>query len=296
MDKSRKFLFEEFAVRGQIVQLGSVWQRAIQHAEYPESLQQVLGQAFAAVGLMMGTLKFDGALNFQVQGEGAISLFLVQGHTEDGLRGMAIIRDGHENHLGKTLADWVGTESNPGQAAIILEPDEGERYQGIVPVEKESLAVTLEQYFHRSEQLETRLWLFADDEKAAGLLLQKMPGAAGVEQDEDGWDRAVALAETITEKELLNLSSDDVLNRLFHEESLRVFDEETVKANCNNCEQRFEKALASLGEKELRDILEKSPVIEVVCDFCSQPFEYDKVDIERLLNDHVSVKGTDTIQ
>jgi molecular chaperone Hsp33 len=173
-------------------------------------------------------------------------------------------------------------ESMFGQGRLVLTVDSGNAkpYQGIVPLQGEQLATALESYFEQSEQLNTRLWLFANDTHAAGLLLQELPAQAG---DEADWQRIEMLANTITEAELLELDCETLLYRLFHEEKVRLFDAESVEFECSCSRQKIEKTLRAMGKEELEDILKERGGIEVICEFCSEHYQFDKVDVETFL-------------
>jgi molecular chaperone Hsp33 len=167
-----------------------------------------------------------------------------------------------------------------GRLVLTIEMENGDPYQGIVPLEGENLANALESYFVNSEQLKTRLWLFADQYHAAGLLLQELPAQKHFQAD---WERVEMLASTITRKELLDLECEDVLYRLFNEEKVRIFDPEPIAFQCACSRPRIERTLRAMGRPELEDILREQAQIEVICEFCGERYQFDKVDVESLL-------------
>jgi molecular chaperone Hsp33 len=166
------------------------------------------------------------------------------------------------------------------QLVITIDPEQSrERYQGIVEIKGENLAAALASYFAESEQLATRLWLAVDDKQAAGLLLQALPGT---DEDPDAWQRAVHLASTLRDAELLQLSAQQLLHRLYHEEDIRLFESLPVSFRCSCSRERIETVLRSLGYDEVQSILRDEGVIGVDCEFCNQHYDFDTVDAERL--------------
>lgn len=277
-DALRRFMFESFPVRGEIVRLDASWRAVLERENYPPAVRALLGEAMAASVLLASTLKFDGLLTLQIQGEGDLHLLVAQCGSDLAVRGLAKWRG--ENPSG-SLAELTGA----GRLAITIERRKHqERYQGIVLADTVTLADCLEAYFSQSEQLPTRLWLAADDGGAAGMLLQQMPAAQGTtEADPDGWNRAKVLADTLAPEELLALEAQEVLRRLFHEEDLRLSDCRPVEFRCSCSRQRVESALRLLGRDELGELLEAEGRIEVRCEFCNKAYELDAVDVEQLL-------------
>jgi molecular chaperone Hsp33 len=282
-DALRRFMFEDFPVRGQLVRLERSWQEMLARQAYPPAVRSLLGEAMAACVLLASTLKFDGLLTLQVQGEGELSLLVVQCGSDLTVRGLA---KWHGDDPQGTLAELT----DHGRLAITIERGKGrERYQGIVLADTDTLASCLEGYFAQSEQLPTRLWLAADGSGAAGMLLQQLPAAPEASQpdesqpDEDGWRRTGLLADTLTAEELLGLEPRQLLRRLFHEEDLRLADERAVNFRCSCNRERVESALRLLGRSELEDLLAAEGRIEVRCEFCNAGYELDRVDVEQLL-------------
>src|SRR5690606_4905754 len=209
-DNLQRFVFEDTPIRGEIVRLDATWRAVLERKDYPPGVREVLGETMAAAALLASTLKFEGKLIIQIQGDGPIKLLMAECSESGAMR---------------ALAHWDGeVQSAPldalvgsGRFAITIDPrDAGERYQGIVGLEGGSIAAALEHYFAQSEQLDTRLWLAADREQAAGMLLQKLPDSQ--HEDADAWNRAVHLGSTLTRFELLSLPVRDILRRLYHEE------------------------------------------------------------------------------
>lgn len=279
-DALRRFMFEDFPVRGEIVRLEQSWQAVLEREAYPPAVRAVLGEAMAACVLLASTLKFDGLLTLQIQGTGDLHLLVAQCGSDLSVRGLAKWKGADPRG---SLAELTGG----GRLAITIERrKDRERYQGIVLADTDTLAGCLEAYFAQSEQLPTRIWLAADGGAAAGMLLQQLPAReAGPGADSDGWQRAGILADTVSAGELLTLEAGALLRRLFHEEDVRLADRRPVAFRCSCTRQRVEAALRLLGRAELDGLLATEGQIEVRCEFCNKAYELDSVDVEQLLAD-----------
>jgi len=288
-DTLQKFLFENLAVRGELVHLDASWQAVLEKHDYPVAVQKVLGELMAAVSLLMATLKFKGQLIAQIQGDGPISLLVVEGTSEKTLRATASLKEKADFNT-ENLQALFGD----ARLVITLEPEQGERYQGIVALIGDSLADALTDYLLRSEQLDTGIWLAADDKQAAGLLVQKLPETEKTKSniielsDLDGWNRIQQLSSTIKNEELLELDAEEIIHRLYHEEDIRLFDAETISFRCSCSRQRVAKMLISLGEAEVKSMIDELTNIEVACEFCNQKYSFDAVDSEQLFSQPVS--------
>jgi molecular chaperone Hsp33 len=272
-DSLQRFLFEQTNVRGELVHLDATWRAVLERRDYPPVVRDLLGEAMAAAVLLGATIKYRGSLIMQIQGKGPISLLVVQVTSGRTLRGMA-------QWEGELKPGSLKELFGDGTLVITIEPEAGrERYQGIVGLGDAGLSQALEGYFQRSEQLATRLWLAADTQRAAGLLLQEMPSES---HDPDAWSRVVHLGSTITSPELLELSFLDVIRRLYHEEDVRIFDAEPVSFRCSCSRGRIVETLRGLGYDEVRDILNDQGTVSVDCSFCNQHYEFDAVDVERI--------------
>lgn len=275
-DHLYRFVFEHANVRGEIVQLDDAYRAVLARREYPPQLQTLVGEALAAAALLTATLKFRGSLSLQAQGQGPLTLLLVQAGSDGGLRALARWKEGLEPGQG------LAAMCKDGYLAITIEPEEGrDRYQGIVGLESGSLSSALDKYFRESEQLPTRVWLTADGARAAGMLVQRLPGE---DSDEDAWNRAEILAETITPEELLTLSAPQILQRLYHEEDIRLFDPSPFRFQCTCSRERISGMLRALGNDEVEKILAEQGQVEVSCDFCGQPYRFDAVDVMQLFS------------
>lgn len=276
-DVLRRFLFEELGIRGEWVKLTQSWQQAKSHQQGDEAIQQQLGQALVAVVMLSATIKFKGSMILQTQGDGHIQTLVAQSTEDKKIRGLVRARENAQTNAQDNLF-------GQGQLVLTVTSDNNQPYQGIVPLQTSNLAASLEMYFAQSEQLKTRLWLFANETDAAGLFIQELPeqDRASV-YDHDAWDRIEILANTITSQEILDLDAEDLLHRLFHEEQVRLFDAEPVEFYCRCSRQLIEKTLRAMGRAELEDILQEQGAIEVDCEFCGKHYSFDQVDVEAIL-------------
>jgi molecular chaperone Hsp33 len=282
-DSLHRFLFEQFPIRGHLVHLDAAWAALIEHREYPEPIRNLLGEAAAAALLLAATIKFEGVLSLQLQGDGPVHLLLVQCTSGLGVRGLARYREGDFSGAHK-ISDLVGS----GNLTVTLETDAGaQRYQGIVPINGERLAESLQLYFENSEQLPTRLWLQADAAGASGMLLQKLPAADASVDVEDAWRRVQLIGDTVTPEELRSLSDQEILHRLFNEDDVRLFEPTPVYFRCRCSRERVSGMLQGLGEKETRSVLSEQGKVEVRCDFCNRAYVFDAVDVAQLFNSGV---------
>lgn len=274
-DTLQRFLFENAAVRGEIVHLDATWQAVLERHDYPAPVRALLGEMMAAVALLAATLKLKGRMIAQLQGNGPVSLLVVEGTSERTLRAIA-------HYSGADVQGDLRSLVGDGRLVITLEPREGgERYQGIVDLSGDTLADALTDYLMRSEQLDTSLWLAADEQQAAGLLIQKLPGQK-TGADEDLWNRVQHLSATIRSEELLTVPPGEIIHRLYHEEDVRVFDAEPVCFRCSCSRERVANMLRNLGPDEVHDILAEQGAIDVACEFCNQKYRFDAVDAGQL--------------
>lgn len=279
----RRFLFEQLGVRGEWVRLQESWQQTKQHQQLPSVVEEQLGQAMVASVLLSATIKFEGSLIIQAQGAGALKTLVAQSTHDRNIRGL-VRSDGEATG---SFSEMLGD----GKLVITVEPKKGEPYQGIVPIVGKELADVITSYFLQSEQLETKVWLFANETQAAGLLLQELPSQKGYKED---WERIIMLADTITKNEMLSLDCEDVLFRLFNEEKVRVFDAAPVEFKCTCSRQKIENTLLTLAREELNSIIVEKENIEVDCEFCGEQYQFDKVDVESLLIEKKVSNGSET--
>jgi molecular chaperone Hsp33 len=307
-DSLHRFIFEHFPIRGHLVHLDAAWRALIEHADYPAVIRDTLGEAVAASLLLAATIKFEGVLSLQLQGDGPVHLMLVQCTSGLGVRGLARYRE-DELTRASTAAGTADTKAGAagapvrtariadligaGNLTVTLEPDDSaQRYQGIVSITGQRLADSLQVYFENSEQLPTRLWLHADAHGASGMLLQKLPAATGslgqgavdAAAIDDAWRRVQLIAETLTAEEMRALTDAEILHRLFNEDDLRLFEPAPVYFRCRCSRERVSGMLQGLGETETRSILAERGEVEVRCDFCNRAYVFDAVDVAQLFN------------
>ncbi|HEV8077891.1 MAG TPA: Hsp33 family molecular chaperone HslO, partial [Marinobacter sp.] len=247
---------------------------------YSSEITQLLGEFVAACALLSSTLKFDGLISLQARGEGALSLVMAECTHHSDVRGIVRLNEAEPlPSTGANLHDFLGK----GVLAITLDPTRGERYQGIVPLEADTLAGCLEHYFAQSEQLATRLWLSAGEHSAAGLLLQALPQqVASDDENRDHWETITTLAATVTDQELQSIEHSTLLYRLFHEHSVRLFSPAAIQFKCSCSRERSAEALRSLGQAEVDVLLAETQVIDIDCQFCNQHYRFDSQDIRAL--------------
>ena len=275
-DTLQRFVFEDAPIRGAIVRLDDCWQQVLTRADYPLPIRRALGELMVAGALLAANLKFDGTMVLQIQGRGALKMLVVEANSDRTLRATA-------KWSGETPADASLTEllGEGGTFVITLDPEHGEPWQGIVELKGESIAQMLTHYMQRSEQLETRLQLEADEHGAAGLLLQRLPDGQG---DPDGWGNALALAETLKRDELLQLDGEEVLYRLFHRDAVRLFEPESVAFFCSCSRERVADMLKMLGGEEVGEVVLEQGSIEIACDFCKQRYVFDEQEVSELFD------------
>ena len=273
-DTLQRFLFEHVPVRGEFVHLDATWQAVLERHDYPPLLRDVLGELMVASALLAATLKFEGSVILQLHGSGPVSLVVAECTSDTTLRATA-------KWSGEIPAGNLPSLLGNGRFAITLVPREaGQTYQGIVDLRGGTVAACLEHYMQHSEQLDTRLWLAADERRAAGVLLQQLPGPS--DADPDDWHRIVQLAGTLSRQELLDLPPETLLYRLFHEDDVRVFEPRITAFRCSCSKQRVVSMLRMLGQKEVRSIIDERKSVDVQCEFCGKAYSFDAVDAEQL--------------
>ena len=278
-DALTRFLLPAAGVRGVAVRLDDAWRTVAGRADYPASARELLGEASAAAVLFTGHTKVDGRLSIQLRSQGSLRSLFAECTAAGTVRGIAQVTEGEDAprdllDLGDDALLAITIE-NPG-----LDPREPQRYQSLVGLQASRLAEAFVDYFRQSEQLPTRLLLSADGDRACGLMLQKLPGDEG---DDDGWNRAGALFDTLGEAELLATAVPDLLHRLFHEESLQILTQRPIRFGCSCSRERVESMLQSLGEEEATAALADG-VAEVRCEFCGQEYRFSPVQIAELFS------------
>lgn len=283
-DELIRFIFDDTDVRGEFVQLEQSYRDCLTNHHYAPGVEQLIGEFMAAGALLAATLKFEGMVVLQARSQGEVPLIMAEATSDQCLR--AIVRGAEQ-----ALSDDFNVLLQNGQLAITIDPAQGKRYQGVVSMEAPTLAECLEDYFARSEQLPTRIWLAVSNQRVAGLFLQELPSTAPAERRARQWDHLLALAQTIQPDELLNLAGDEVLYRLFHQEPLRVLQRDALAFRCSCSLERTERMLVSLGRDELESILQEQGEISVTCEFCNQNYRFGPADIARLLSGPAASDG-----
>jgi len=279
-DSLHRYLFEDAQVRGELVQLQQSYEQILASQSYPTQIRKLLGELLVATSLLTATLKFEGSITVQLQGDGPLRLAVINGNHQQQLRGVAR----WEGTLpeGDDLRQLVGR----GHLVITITPEQGERYQGIVALESPQLAQCLEQYFNQSEQLPTRLWLRTGIQDgrphAAGMLLQILPSAEPTSEDE--FDHLTQLTTTIRDEELFTLPAEALLYRLYHQEKVKVFPAQEVEFRCSCSRERSTAALLTLDPAEVRDLIVTEGKIDMHCDYCGSHYLFDAVDVEAILS------------
>lgn len=306
-DQLKKYLLEDRSVRVQAVRLTDTWKAAQANHDYPPAITHLLGELVAASTLLAANIKFDGSLVLQIQGDGPIALLVVECRSDLSLRATVKIREGHVVPAEGDMQSLLNPGGN-GRFIVVLDPQAKvpgqQAYQGIVPLEGDTVAEALQHYMKASEQLDTRLWLAADAEYAAGMLIQRLPyhggsdsAALSEQAASETWDRTSALAATLKRDELLATDIDTLIHRLFWEETLVAFEPAPVRWHCPCTRERVANMLRSLGEAEVKDILAERGQVDVSCDFCGKPYAFDAVDCAALFtgNPHASDQTPPTV-
>ncbi|WP_415904657.1 Hsp33 family molecular chaperone HslO [Neptuniibacter sp. QD48_55] len=282
-DQIQRILFDELDIRGVVSGVQQTCADCFENHDYPAVIQQVLGEMLAAVSLLSSNLKFKGRLILQAQGRGNVRVLMAECNHDRDLR--AIAR--YEGELDEQ-ANFVDLLPQ-GQVVLTIEPEQGQPYQGIVPLDGENLGKCLENYFLSSEQLPTQIQLASDGEKAAGMMLQVLPAQGTGEED---WDRVSHLASTLKSEELLELDNETLLYRLFHEEQCRLYEPDDVRFKCTCSRQRSEASLKLVEKAELLEVLEEQGKVAVNCQFCNAQYDFDAADIEALFAENVASGGS----
>ncbi|MEN9628416.1 MAG: hypothetical protein RJA10_1643 [Pseudomonadota bacterium] len=303
MSELHKFLFDGLPVRGMLVRLTDGWQEALRRratvGAFPAEVRVLLGEMAAAGVLMQANIKFNGSLVLQIFGDGPVKLAVAEVQPDLSFRSTAkVVGDVPAGARLEALLNVAGQ----GRCAITLDPKDrlpGQQpYQGVVPLhgdQREPLqdvSAVLEHYMLQSEQLDTRLILAADDQMAAGLLIQRLPvqgegnlagGASARNEDDIGlseaFNRISLLAATLTRDELLTLDADTVLHRLFWEEKLTRYEPLQPRFACTCSRSRVRGMLLSLGRDESDSLIAERGLVEVGCDFCGVQYRFDAVDV-----------------
>jgi len=284
-DTLNKYLFEDRSVRAEVVHLSQTWQDTLAHHDYPPAITRLLGELTAVSTLLAASLKFEGSLVLQLQGDGAIALIVVECRADLHLRATVKLREGHAVPEDGDLQSLLNPGGN-GRFILVLDPGNNtpgqQSYQSVVPLIGDSVAAVLEHYMQASEQLDTRLYLQADGKQAAGLLVQRLPRHGGhgltTTDADDTWRRASLFADTLKPGELLVTDTDTLIRHLYAEETLLAFAPLPVRWHCPCTREKVTDMLRMLGQREIEQILQEQDNVSVTCEFCGKPYVFDAVD------------------
>ncbi len=282
-----RYLFEDLSVRGELVQLDEAYQRIISSKEYPAALQKLLGELLVSTTLLTATLKFEGSITIQLQGDGPVSLAVINGDHDQKIRGVARWEGDIADDA--TLHEMMGK----GYLVITIEPKKGERYQGVVGLEGETLADVIEGYFANSEQLKTRLWIRTGEHEgkkhAAGMMIQVMPDGTGTPED---FEHLEQLTATVKNEELFTLPANELLYRLYNQDSVRLYEPQPVEFHCGCSRERSGAAIITVDKTEIYDILAEEGSISLHCDYCGTSYTFDEPEITELYTQATSGNKT----
>jgi molecular chaperone Hsp33 len=276
-DTIQRFIFEHAHIRGEIVHVEQSYQTIIKQRNYPPMVQHLLGEAIISCLLLTSSIKFEGSLNLQFQGDKRLPLLLVQCDNELNVRAFAQCAEALETK------DYAQAFLAGQMVLTINQYNQTQSYQSMVPIQSTSMSDNLMSYFAQSEQIATRVWLAVNEEKAAGMLLQLMPGQDS-QQREEFWNYATQLGQTVSEEELLHLDNETLLYRLYNETDIRLFEPRHTRFKCRCTPERMKQAVTILGEEEAKSLIEEQGSIAINCDFCNQNYSFDAIDVAMIFH------------
>jgi molecular chaperone Hsp33 len=279
-DLLHRYIFDELDVRGELVQISKTFNDIVAGHNYPEPVKQLLGELLVATSLLTATLKFEGDIAVQLQGDGPVKYAVINGDHQQNMRGIARMQS---EITGSRISDLMGSN---GHMVITITPLKGERYQGIVPLTKETLAECIEEYFTQSEQLKTRLWFATRTDthnaKAAGLFLQVLP--VNKEKSQQDFTHLEALSHTVKDEELLELDAQTVLTRLYHEDNPQLFAPQEINFVCGCSRDKTVAALVNVGQKALLEDVQAQGEVIISCHYCLTDYRFNEQDIRNIFN------------
>jgi len=274
-DSLQRFMFEHASIRGEIAHLDETYKTIMHQYPYPPAVKALLGEALISCLLLAGSIKFEGDVSLQFHGDKRLPLLLVQCDHELQIRAFAK----YEEDKGEV--DYSNAFLEGKMVLIINQHKKTQAYQSVVPIRSTSMSENLTHYFAQSEQVASQVWLAANDDRAAGMLLQLMPGQ-DTQQREEFWEYAVMLGQTLSDDELLTLDNSTILHRLYHETELRLYSARSVSFQCRCNPEKMKQVLTVLGEKDVQQLLEEKGHVDVRCDFCNQQYIFDPIDVALL--------------
>ena len=276
-DNLYRFLFQQRNVRGELVYLSDSLQQMLLNHDYPQPVKQLLAELVAATSLLTATLKFEGDIAVQIQGDGPVRFATVNGSNQQQFR--AVVRMQAEVS-GTSFRELIGE----GYLLVTITPQQGERYQGIIPLTGDSLTTTLEAYFAQSEQLPTRMYLYTDLQqqqcRAAAFMLQVLP--VDQQKAKADFDDLVMLSDILTQQEIFDLPAEQLLYRLFHQETVELFPAQQVSFVCGCSRDKCSAAIISLGEAVIQEHIDEGK-LDISCEYCNKTYHFSADDLVALL-------------
>ena len=274
-DTLQRFLFEHANIRGEIAHLDETYKNIIHQHLYPPVVKRLLGEALVSCLLLAGSIKFEGDISLQFHGDKRLPLLLVQCDHQLQIRAFAKYQDDGEK------VDYSSAFLEGKMALIIQQNNSTQTYESVVPIRSTSMSDNLTHYFSQSEQVASQVWLSVNEDRAAGILLQLMPGQ-DTQQREAFWEYAVILGQTLSEDELLMLDNPTILHRLYHETELRLYTARSVSFQCRCNLKKMKQVLTVLGEEEVQQLLKEKGQVTICCDFCNESYNFDAIDVTLL--------------
>jgi len=287
-DVLNRYLFNDMHVRGELVQLSKSYQSIIKNHNYPLGVRLLLGELMVATCLLSATLKFEGEITVQLQGDGPIGYMSVNGDHNQKIRGIAKLKPDQAQTTANSLNELIGK----GTMVITIRPEKGEAYQGVVALEEETLAECLVHYFEVSEQIPTKIWLFSDDDKqqVAGSLVQLLPDGDGsnenLTQQKSDFEHISQLTNTIKADEVFSLEAQALLYRLYHQEKVSLFEPQTVSYQCGCSHDKCLVAISQVESTEIESILAEQSKISMTCDYCLTTYDFYYDDLKSFISKH----------
>ncbi len=278
-----RYLFSDAHARGELVQLDSSFKSIIKNHNYPAGVQKLLGELLSATCLLTATLKFEGDITVQLQGDGPVGYMSVSGNNNQQMRGIAKIAE-------ETSADTLQTLIGKGTMIITIRPEVGEAYQGVVALDKDNLADCLAHYFEVSEQIPTKIWLFSNTEQqlSAGALVQLLPDGDGSienkEQQISDFEHLCQLTNTIKSEEIFSLEAEALLYRLYHQEKVNIFEPQPVSYLCGCSADKCLSAISQIEPSEIKAILAEQGKISMTCDYCITTYDFDELSLKSFIS------------
>jgi molecular chaperone Hsp33 len=288
-DIRQRFYIHDCPVRGEVVHLKQALKTILAQRDYPQAIKVLLGEMLVASSLLASTLKIKGRLSIQIQSTGTLKWAMAECNHLGEVRALAEFEQ--DPRFVEAVDSSVALSSLVGGVLFInIEPDVGERYQGIVPLEHATLAQCLVQYYDLSAQIPTRIVLASSEESAGGLLIQLLPRTEEEQEsvDSDLWPRLTMLTETLKAEELISLPAQEILYRLYNEEDVRLPDSEVLSFGCTCSKQRCANALIQIGEEAVKETLLEQNPIEMHCQFCNSRYTFSAEEALGLFGRHVS--------